>query len=101
MTTYRSKPALVDAMRWDGRNTEAVLRWMRARTPSIVVFGVACVCGNTGVDTSPRLMIGAFDDAETVEPGDWIVADASGLYEAMPDEIFQRNFVQDGDGDVA
>lgn len=101
MTTYRSKPTRVDAMRWDGRNTEAVLRWIRGRTPGEVVFGVGCLMGHSDADTKPRLMIGPFDVAETIDAGDWIVVDGSGLYEAVPDEIFRRRFVQDGDGDAA
>lgn len=101
MTTFRSKPIRVDAMRWDDRNTEAVLRWIKDRTPGEIVFGVGCLLGHAAADTKPRLMIGPIDVAEMVDAGDWIVADGAGLYEAVPDEVFRLRYVPDGDGDAA
>ena len=94
MTTYRSKPKLIEAMRWTGENNAEVMAWTGEHvskdlpgyddgTPLNVFVPLAY--------PEPILFVAANNAYIPVKPGEWILRDQLGFYPCK-DEVFRKSY---------
>ena len=88
MTTYRSKPKLIEAMRWTGENNAEVMEWTGTH---LDIDGQEVLVFTPLAYPSALLWVAANNATITVEPGEWILRDKLGFYPCK-DEVFRASY---------
>ena len=90
MKRYRSKPAVVDAVRWDGNNLQEVARWAG-------VVGCGDVIQYTGYhDVGVFLAVPTPEGLAAVAPGDYIVKGRGRELYPCQGEVFGETYEEVG-----
>lgn len=94
MTRYRKKPVEVDAIRWDGVNIDAAIKFIAPNgTFDHLPDDGASI--NKGVGFTPAegtLHIPTLEGVMTASPGDWIICGVKGEYYPCKPDIFEATY---------
>lgn len=90
---YVHKPVVVQAMqvppRWDGKGTPmalvALANWLGTRDPW-------ALCSDGSVEIKEPSLNPGFPNVITVQPGDWIIKDATGGFHFSDDATFSERY---------
>ncbi|MFA5626282.1 MAG: hypothetical protein WC965_02240 [Thiohalomonadaceae bacterium] len=89
MKKFRKKPVAVEAMQWTGNNTGAVMEWAgERRNPDTGELELTFV---PLAYLRPKLWVAANSAWVEVEPDEWFIRDARGVYPCKPD-IFEATY---------
>ena len=92
MTQFRKRPVVIDAMQFDGLNTEMLLDWIEPHFADSPAQDV----GGTVIDPATSEL--AYFTIETLEgtmradPGDWIIRDVQGEFYPVKPDIFAETY---------
>ena len=90
---YRKKPIVIEAMLFDGLNTEDILDWVE---PYFDSYDSPLDIGGTVID--PSLSELSYFTIETLEgtmrgePGDWIIRGVKGEFYPCKPDIFEQTY---------
>ena len=86
---FHKKPVVVEAIQWTGSNTRAVMEWTgERRNPDTGGLELTFV---PLAYPRPKLWVAANSAWVEVEPGEWFIRDARGVYPCKPD-IFEATY---------
>jgi len=89
MKKFRKKPVAVEAMQWTGNNTGIVMEWAgERRNPDTGELELTFV---PLAYLRPKLWVAANSAWVEVEPDEWFIRDARGVYPCKPD-IFEATY---------
>lgn len=87
MALYRKKPVVVEAERWDGRDYDALARFLGPEMYSHVSFS-SPVPG----ETPASVHIATLEGVMTASPGDWVIKGVKGEFYPCKPDIFEATY---------
>ena len=81
---FRKKPVVIEAVQWNGENTDEIERFM-----GLLPGGLDA--GGRAVD-SPWLLIPTLESPHEARPGDWIIRGVQGEFYPCKPDIFEETY---------
>lgn len=95
---YRKRPVEIDAVPYNGDNSDAILRWVNNIRPGTVARTEHWdgACGHDDHSANRDLVVATLEDgtpnatqvAHVASPGDWIVCGTEGEFYPVKDSVF-------------